>query len=273
MYMASCAGLHPPRHEPVALTPPVSPEVAPRKIEPDPSLYYNFLMAQVCLSQGDIKGAIGHYRSAASLDSGSTLLMFDLANLYVRTGELREAKQECLKIIEKEPNHLQAHLLLAGIYSALDNKEAAIEEYKTILRHDPDYEEVYIYLNATYCELKEFEKAKENMEDYAQLKPDSPLPYFYLGKISLQQEDYKSAENNYLRALEKDPGHESSLMELAMFYEDREKSKKAIEVYKKILTFYPRHIGAQSHPFRKVTWRTPSNSINSWINWWPTVIK
>jgi hypothetical protein len=79
MCTASCAGLSPPRLEPVALNLPVAPDVAPRKIEPDPSLYYNFLMAQMCLSQGDIEGAIGHYRSAASLDPGSTLLIFDLA--------------------------------------------------------------------------------------------------------------------------------------------------------------------------------------------------
>ena len=152
-YATSCAGMQTSKQE---VTPPVETPItsSPAEIKTptpheigDPALYYNYLMAQIYLSQGDIENALAHYRAASSLDPESTVLMFDLANLYVRAGQLEESKYECLKIIKKDPDHFHARLLLAGIYSALGNKEAAITEYKTILKQDPDYEEVYIYLN------------------------------------------------------------------------------------------------------------------------------
>ena len=83
-------------------SPPVEAKVPAQQTVGDPALYYNFLMAQIYRSQGDIEGALVHYRAASSLDPDSTVLMFDLANLFVRAGQLEESKQECLKIIERE---------------------------------------------------------------------------------------------------------------------------------------------------------------------------
>ncbi len=161
--VVSCSGVQKPMQEPVSLASFDSGNVEEagetketenakakesRAIEVNPSLYYNYLMAQIYQSQGDIEDAIKHYRATISFDPDSTMLKFDLATLYVQAGRLDEAKQECLKIIEIDPGHFHSHIILASIYSGLNNKEAAIEEYKTILAQDPNYEEVYIYLNS-----------------------------------------------------------------------------------------------------------------------------
>ena len=215
LQFTSCAGLQKPTREPVSLTLSDSGKEK-RVVEANPSLYYNYLMAQIYKASGDIEGAIKSYRLAITFDPDSISLMFDLTSLYVRAGRLDEAKQVCMEIIKRNSSHFHAHLLLAGIYSGLNNREAAIEEYETILQQNPGFEEVYIYLNSLYCELKEYEKAKENLKKYTRLRPDSPLPYFYMGRVYSQEEDYKRAEKNYLKALKMDPGHESSLMELSI---------------------------------------------------------
>ena len=131
--VSACAGLQASTREQVpaetlVLTPPPVEEKAPtQQTVGDPALYYNYLMAQISRSEGDVEVALAHYRAASALDPDSTMLMFDLANLYVRAGQLDESKQECLKIIRKDPNHFHARLLLAGINSALGSKEEAIE--------------------------------------------------------------------------------------------------------------------------------------------------
>jgi len=122
VHLTCCAGVQKPMqeslHAPVvpATVDAVSDEKAKTQIV-DPVLYYNYLMAQVYQTGGDIENAIPCYKIALSFDPDSILLRFDLATLYVHIGRLGEAKQECLEIIRKDPSYLSAHLLLAGIYS------------------------------------------------------------------------------------------------------------------------------------------------------------
>src|SRR4030042_1155266 len=108
---SSCAGLKKSSDQEVALTSPVSQKVEEEGQAP-PSLYYNFLMAQMYRSQGDAEGAIKHYNLALSYDPDSPVLLFDIASLYIQTGKLEEAQQACLKIVQRDPANLHAHLLL-----------------------------------------------------------------------------------------------------------------------------------------------------------------
>ena len=146
--VVSCAGVQKPMQKPVSLASFDSGNVGEvgetketenakaqesRVIEVNPSLYYNYLMAQIYRSQGDIEDAIKHYRATISFDPDSTFLRFDLATLYTHIGKIDEAKQECLEIIKRDSSHISAHLLLGGIYSHSNNKKSAIGEYKTII--------------------------------------------------------------------------------------------------------------------------------------------
>ena len=107
-----------------------SPHKIDRKEQTPPALYYNFLMAQMCRSRGDAEGAIKHYNLALSFDPESPVLLLDTAGLYLQSGKLEEALQACLKIVQRDPAHLHAHILLAGIYLAFPEQVRISSRWK-----------------------------------------------------------------------------------------------------------------------------------------------
>ena len=77
-----------------------------------------------------------------------------------------DLKKELKKVIELDPNHAGAHMLLGEIYKSLPglfggDKKKAIEEFKTAIEKDSLHNPSYIALAKTYRDVGETEKAKE----------------------------------------------------------------------------------------------------------------
>ena len=63
--------------------------------------------------------AIEEYRLAIDADPTSEYLTSGLAELYAKTGRIRDAVLEAQDILKKDPNNLEAHGLLGWIYLRL----------------------------------------------------------------------------------------------------------------------------------------------------------
>ena len=77
-----------------------------------------------------------------------------------------DLKKELKKVIELDPNHAGAHMLLGEIYKSLPglfggDKKKAIEEFKTAIEKDSLHNPSYIALAKTYKDIGDTEKAKE----------------------------------------------------------------------------------------------------------------
>jgi predicted Zn-dependent protease len=60
--------------------------------------------------------AIEEYRLAIEADPSSEYLTSGLAELYAKTGRIRDAVVEAQDILKKDPNNLEARKLLGQIY-------------------------------------------------------------------------------------------------------------------------------------------------------------
>ena len=60
--------------------------------------------------------AIEEYRLAIDADPTSEYLTSALAELYAKTGRIRDAVLEAQDILKRDPNNLEAHKLLGRIY-------------------------------------------------------------------------------------------------------------------------------------------------------------
>ena len=60
--------------------------------------------------------AIEEYRLAIEADPGSEYLTSGLAELYAKTGRIRDAVTEAQDLLKHDPNNLEAHKLLGRIY-------------------------------------------------------------------------------------------------------------------------------------------------------------
>jgi len=76
---------------------------------------YEEMMAMYGRSEYATK-AIEEYRLAIENDPSSEYLNASLAELYAKTGRIRDAVLEAQEITKRDPNNLEAHKLLGRIY-------------------------------------------------------------------------------------------------------------------------------------------------------------
>src|SRR5215475_1976091 len=141
--------------------------------------YYHFTMAHMYEEEMAASGrsdlvtkAIEQYRLAIEADPSSEYLSSGLAELYARTGRIRDAITEAQELIKRDPQNLEAHRLLGHIYlRSLGDMQGgngsenvlklAIEQYQEIVRLDANSVDDHIMLGRLYHADNQGQKAEE----------------------------------------------------------------------------------------------------------------
>ncbi|MEE9552911.1 MAG: tetratricopeptide repeat protein [candidate division Zixibacteria bacterium] len=97
------------------------------------------------------------------------------------------------ELVEKFPNTLEAHELLAGKYWGEKNTDKAIEENLKVLEIDPQYALAYNMLGYLYYNKGEFDKALESINSYSEIAIDQANPHDSHGEILLWLGRYDEA--------------------------------------------------------------------------------
>jgi len=211
--------------------------------------YYHFCLAHMYEEQVATYGrsdlankAIEEYRAAIDADPNSAFLTSGLAELYAKTGRIRDAVVEAQDIIKKNPNNLEARRLLGRIYlRSLGDMQAgngsdsvlklAIEQYEQIVKLEPDSMDDHLLLGRLYRLNNDLQKAEAEFKSAVKLQPDSEeavttLAYLYneLGDTGRAAEVLSSVPKN---------GRSAKLYSaLGYTYEQQKQYKNAIEAYR-----------------------------------------
>ena len=211
--------------------------------------YYHFCLAHMYEEQVATYGrsdlvnkAIEEYRAAIDADPNSPYLTSGLAELYAKTGRIRDAVIEAQDIIKKNPNNLEARRLLGRIYlRSLGDMQAgngsdsvlklAIEQYEQIVRLEPESTEDHLLLGRLYRFNNDITKAEAEFKTAVKQQPDSEeavttLAYLYneLGETGRAAEVLSSVPKN---------GRSAKLYSaLGYTYEQQKQYKNAIDAYR-----------------------------------------
>jgi len=163
---------------------------------------------------------------------------------YARVGRLEDALDELQKVLEVEPDNIQARYLLALIYSTQKKFDQAAGEYESILKSvskaEPENIEIYGYLGQLYYSLKQYDKAINQYEMILSLRPKNPDVMFLLGSLYLEVGKRKEAATLFNRAIKVDPNHDISLNSLGYTYaEDGIKLEEAQDLIERALSIDP----------------------------------
>src|SRR5208283_4776617 len=211
--------------------------------------YYHFALAHMYEEQVATYGrselankAIEEYRAAIDADPTSAYLTSGLAELYAKTGRIRDAVVEAQDIIKRNPNNLEARRLLGRIYlRSLGDMQAgsgsesilklAIEQYEQIVRLQPDSMDDHLLLGRLYRLNNDLQKAESEFKTAVQLQPDSEeavttLAYLYneLGDTARATQVLSSVPNTERSA--------KLYSALGYTYEQQKQYKEAIEAYR-----------------------------------------
>ncbi len=231
---------------------PKSAASSARKLDRS-AAYYHYTLAHMYEEQVTVYGrselankAMDEYRLAIEADPSSEFLTSGLAELYVKTGRIRDAVLQAQDILKRDPNNLEAHKLLGRIYlrslgdmpgsgNGSDNVlKLAIEQYEQIVKIEPDKLDDHLLLGRLYRLNNDLQKAENELKIAVKLDPGSEEAVTTLSLLYSDEGDTTHA----LQVLSSvpDTGRSAKLYAaLGATYEQRKDYKSAIDAYKRAI--------------------------------------
>ena len=212
--------------------------------------YYHYSMAHIyeelvqSYGRSDLANkAIDEYRAAISDDPSSEYLNNGLAELYWKTGRIRDAVLEAQDLLKRDPKNLAAHKLLGRIYlRSLGDMQSgtqsqnvlklAIEQYQEIVKLEPNNVEDHLLLGRLYRLDNDMVKAESEFKTAIKLQPDSEEALTTLAYLYNDEGD----ANRAIQTLSSIPESERSAKlysALGYTYEEQKDFKNAITAYRK----------------------------------------
>ena len=224
---------------------------APRKVD-KAAAYYHYTVAHMYEEQVAVYGrselankAIEEYRLAIEADPTSAYLTSALAELYAKTGRIRDAVMEAQDILKREPNNLEAHKLLGRIYlRSLGDIQAgqgsqnvlklAIEQYEQIIKIEPDNVDNHLLLGRLYRLNNDLQKAEGEFKTAVKLEPDSEEAVTTLAYLYNEEGD--TARAGEVLSSIPDAARSAKLYSaLGYTYEQQKQYKNSINAYRKAI--------------------------------------
>lgn len=224
--------------------------------------YYHYSLAHMYEEMVSMYGhseyaskAIDEYKLALQNDPGSEELNAGLAELYFKTGHIRDAVTESQDIIKRDPNNLDARKLLGRIYlrslgdiqggaQSSEILKLAIEQFSQIVRLEPDNVDDHLLLGRLYIIGKDYLKAESEFKAVRQIQPDSQEAVINLAYLYNEEGDNKKAVD-VLQSLPEGQRGDKLYAVLGYTFEQQKEYKQAITAYKHAIDIDKDNLDAQ----------------------------
>lgn len=106
---------------------------------------------------------VRRWQEEVARDPGSPSFL-PLAEVYRKEGRLAVALRLCVRGLERNPDHVEGHVLLGRIYRELGEPEPACDELDIALRLDPEHRSARRALGYLYLERRMWAEAVRHLE-------------------------------------------------------------------------------------------------------------
>lgn len=176
-------------------------------------------------------------RRTVELDANNLDARVKLGNYYLapakRTPEMiAEADRLARDVLQKDPNHIEGHILMATVLFAQDKREESLAELKRALEINPKRVETILSIARYYMNTKDASKAEETFRQAISVNDNSALAHSEYGKFLVQSGRSEQAEAEFRRAVEVEPTNHDARFVLASYYLVNKQLDKAEEAYK-----------------------------------------
>ena len=216
----------------------------------------HFFLGNLAERKGQVNEAIGHFEKSAGVNKNYLPARMALAEIYLRTGKLVDAREELQTVLTIAPGNAAARVMKTSVDIMAKNYDSAGQELLSLEKEYPDNPAVQLQLGAFYEARGKNAEAEKSLTRAVELAPNSEQDFgalsgFYLrhkqpdkviqminrvpdaGKKAFHYEVLGTAESaagkpeeaikNYLKALEMDPKRSatSQLLLNAYLHENR----------------------------------------------------
>ena len=182
--------------------------------------------------------AFDEMRKTADLDPNNLDVRVKLGGYYLAGGgkqspaALGEAERLAKEVLQKDPNHIEGHILLGSVLFAQNHREEALKELEHAIQLDTKRVESYLSLARFYMSINDAGKAEETFQRAIAVNGASSLAHSEYGKFLAQSSRPDAAEAEFLKAVELAPANRDARFVLASFYLVNKHFDKAEAAYK-----------------------------------------
>ncbi len=229
--------------------------------DPKADAYYHAMLAHGYEEQAIQGGkpelanqAVEEYKAALAADPNAPELSNGLAELYFRTGRVKDAITAAQAEIARDPNSLEAHKLLGRIYlrslgdaqsgSNKDMLQLAIGEYTRIVQLEPENIEDHLLLGQLYSFAKDPAHAQEQFAAAQKINPHSEEVVLNMARIDTEQGNLRGAVQ-VLSGLPDPDQTAKTEYALGASYDQLKETKHAIAAYQKSLALEPDNLDVE----------------------------
>ncbi len=159
---------------------------------------------------------------------------------YTILDRYKKAIADCNKIIETNPEDVNAYYLRGITYTILDRDEEAIEDCNKIIETNPEDVNAYYLRGIIYANLGEYEEAVEDCSKTIEINPELAFAYYFRGYNYYNFGQYEKAIEDASKTIEIDPEFAFSYFLRGRSYDSLgEYRKTIIDDYSKTIEIYP----------------------------------
>jgi tetratricopeptide (TPR) repeat protein len=183
--------------------------------------------------------AFDEMRETAALDPNNFDVRLKLGNYYLvgakqSPAALGEAEGLAKQILEKDPNHIEAHILMGSVLFAQDKKQEALAELNRAVELNPQRVESYLSLARFYVQTNDIAGAEAIYQRAISVNSGSATAHYEYGKFLVGAQRLNEAEAEFQRAVQAEPQNREAQFILASFYLVNKQFDKAEAAYKSL---------------------------------------
>lgn len=176
-------------------------------------------------------------RRTITLDANNLEARTKLGNYYLGASKgnpqiISEVERLAKEILEKDPNHIEGHILMGSVLFAQNQKEKALAELNRAIDLNPQRVESYLSLARFHIVNHEWTKAEELFRKAISINYQSAVAHTEYGKFLVQNNRFPEAETELKKAVEVAPADRPARFMLASYYFINKEMDKAEEVYR-----------------------------------------
>ncbi|TXG39222.1 tetratricopeptide repeat protein [Seonamhaeicola maritimus] len=147
------------------------------------------------LKKGDIINAIKSFESALEVDNLNNIIRSNLANLYYRNGQVKEAEEAFKMVINQEPEFGQTYYSYSLLLGEQNRIEEAITQMELAIKYMPQNIRFYYNLSLLYDKVNNFKQAEKVAVNGLKLAPQNGDLLYVLAYLYQKQGELAKARN------------------------------------------------------------------------------
>jgi tetratricopeptide (TPR) repeat protein len=177
----------------------------------------HYKLAKCDLKRGDSAAAYREMLRTVELQPDNWAAQLDFAQLLLMIGKAKQAKERASLILQNNPSHVPAEIILSNADNLLGNYPEALEEARAAVNMAPNRSDPYV--NIALIEMKSAATdAEAQLNKAVSLDPNSITPAMALASLYWTQQRWADAEKQFQVAIALAPKNPAPRAALANLY-------------------------------------------------------